>query len=86
MKVIILDHNNNQEVAEALRLACVDMSIGFEDNSHIDNLIEFENNIYNELFKLIDEPFYKYNYHDQFRDFEINKKYMFKTIRIRRKR
>ena len=37
-------------------------------------------------FQPIDESFYKYNYHAQFREFGISKRYKFKTFKIRRKR
>lgn len=37
-------------------------------------------------FQPIDESFYKYNYHEQFREFGISKRDKFKTIRIRRKK
>ena len=37
-------------------------------------------------FQPIDESFFKYNWHDQFREFGISKRYKFKTLKIRRKR
>ena len=37
-------------------------------------------------FQPIDESFYKYNWHDQFRDFGISNRDKFKTMKIRRKK
>ena len=55
------------------------------DTYHIEQLKEYEIKIYKQLFQPINESFYKYNWHDQFREFGISKRDKFKTMRIRRK-
>ena len=85
MKVIVLDHSNEQAIIEALRLASNGKVLICVDSTIIKHMIsQYEIDI--NLIQPIDESFYEYNYHNQFREFGVSKKDMFKTIRIRRKR
>jgi len=85
MEVIILDHNHNKEITEAIRLACHGKVLICDDSTIVKHTVSIYE-LRNIDFQPIDESFYKYNWHDQFREFKISKRDKFKTVRIRRKR
>ena len=85
MEVIILDNNHNEQIAKAIRLACHSKVLICDDSTIMKHTMPIYE-LRNIDFQPIDEPFYKYNWHDQFREFKISKRDKFKTIRIRRKR
>ena len=48
--------------------------------------VEIPYQLHYDLYNNINEDFYRYNYHNRFREFGISKKEMLKTIKIRWRR